>query len=203
MLDVYLGTLLMGLQRIATLNMVTTTTAAFNALGIALFVGAWRLGIMGAVEATLAGGLVSVLFKGVVLGRMGASFRPSWNLSTMRRMINFGVRGQVGNVLQFFNYRLDTFVLNYFHGPSPVGIYGAAVSMAELLWQLPNAVGFVIFPKAAATRATDLNAFTPRVFKATLILTAAGGLILALSGRMIIDWVYSPAFADAYGPLLA
>lgn len=202
-LDGYLGTVLMGLQRITTLNILAGVMAAFNALVIALFVGVWRWGLVGAVGASLAGAFVSALLKARVLARAGASFRPVVNLPIMRRMFGFGMKGQVGNILQFFNYRLDTFILNYFQGASAVGIYGSAVSMAELLWQLPNAVSFVIFPKAAAARPSTLNAFTAKVFRVTFALTAVGASVLALGGRTFIEWVYSSAFSAAYAPLIA
>jgi len=77
------------------------------------------------------------------------------------------------------------------------------VAMAEMLWYLPNSVGFVIFPKAAATRAEEMNRFTPRIFRLTLGLTALGAVALALLGRFLIDLVYTSAFASAYVPLLA
>jgi O-antigen/teichoic acid export membrane protein len=118
-------------------------------------------------------------------------------------LLRTGVKGQAGNILQFFNYRLDTFVLNYYQGAGAVGIYGVAVSVAEILWQFPNAVGFVIFPKAAASRARDLNGFTPRVFKTTLLVTAAGATLLVLGGQTFIRHLYSSAFDPAYVPLLA
>lgn len=105
-------------------------------------------------------------------------------------------------MLQFFNYRLDAFIVNVFLGAAAVGIYGAAVSLAEMLWYLPNAVSFVIFPKAAAATAEEMNRFTPRVFRLTLALTAAGAVALALLGGLLIRLIYGPAFAAAYLPLL-
>ena len=201
-LDGYLSALFLGLQRISALNVVTAVGGGCNVLAVALFVGVWRWGLVGAVGAPLMGALVSVALKCALLGRMGASFRPSRDLMAMRRMLGFGVKGQIGNLLQFFNYRLDTFILNYFRGPSAVGIYSSAVATAELLWQFPNAVSLVITAKAAATQPTVLNAFAPRVLKGTLALSFAGGVVLALGGRTFIEWVYSSAFAAAYAPLL-
>jgi O-antigen/teichoic acid export membrane protein len=48
-----------------------------------------------------------------------------------------------------------------------------------------------------------MNAFTPRVFRTTLALTALGGMALAVVGRTLIVLIYGEAFATAYGPLLA
>jgi O-antigen/teichoic acid export membrane protein len=194
--------ILVGLQRITTVNVLGVVTAGLNLLGAVLFIVVCGWGTSGAVGAFLASSLVSLMVKGLLLWRIGAQFRPSCNLRAMRLIVTFGVKGQAGNILQFFNYRLDTFVLNYFRGPGAVGIYGVAVAVAELLWQLPNAVSFVIFPKAAASQSRYLNAFTPKVLKATLALTATGALALALGGRALIKGLYSSAFAAAYAPLL-
>ena len=117
-------------------------------------------------------------------------------------MLSFGLKGHIGNMLQFFNYRLDIFILNGFLGPANVGIYTVSVRLAELLWYLPDAVGFVIFPKAASSRPEDMNAFTPRVFHITLGLTALGALGLALFGRPAINLVFSSVFIGAYVPML-
>jgi O-antigen/teichoic acid export membrane protein len=121
----------------------------------------------------------------------------------MRPMLNFGLRGYVGNILQFFNYRLDLFLVNYFLGVAGAGIYTVAVPIAELLWYLPNAVGVVIFPKAAASRPEYMNTFTPRVFRITLGLTAAGAVAIGLLGKLGIRIVYGQAFLSAYLPMLA
>jgi O-antigen/teichoic acid export membrane protein len=94
------------------------------------------------------------------------------------------------------------FILNYFLGPASVGIYAVSVRLAELLWYLPNAVGFVIFPRAAASKPEEMNVFTPRVFRATLGLTALGALGLAFVGRPVINLVFSSAFVGAFIPML-
>ena len=120
----------------------------------------------------------------------------------MRSTLAFGLKGHVGNVIQFFNYRLDMFIVNYFLGPAGAGLYSVSVRLAELLWYLPNAVGFAIFPKVAATGAEIMNTFTPRVFRMTLGLTVLGALGLALLGKPIIQLVYSSVFEGAYVPML-
>ncbi|MDP2895577.1 MAG: polysaccharide biosynthesis C-terminal domain-containing protein, partial [bacterium] len=140
---------------------------------------------------------------GLLLRRQGGVFGPRWERPAVRATLGYGLRGHIGNVLQFFNYRLDVFIVNYFLGPAAVGVYGVSVALAELLWYLPNAVGFVIFPKAAATKPEVMNLFTPRVFRITLGLTALGGVGLALFAKPLIAFVYSSAFIGAYPAMLA
>ena len=104
--------------------------------------------------------------------------------------------------LQFFNYRLDVFVLNFIAGPAAVGVYTVSVRLAELVWQMPNAASFVIFPRAAARSSHEMNRFTPRVFRWTLVLTATAALGLAVIARPAIRFIYGSAFDGAFLPML-
>ena len=203
LLNSYFTTILQGLQQISRINVVSLLQRTSTFGLTVLFVVVFHWNLVGAVLAVLLSLAASVVIMGALLKRRGASFWPRWSRPVMRTTLNFGLRGYVANVLQFFNYRLDLFLVNYFLGTSGAGIYTVSVAMAEMLWYLPNAVGFVIFPKAANTSAEVMNRFTPRVFRATLALTALGAVVLAIIGKPFITIVYSPTFASAYLPMLA
>jgi O-antigen/teichoic acid export membrane protein len=198
----YLNAILQGLQRITIVNAVKVAQRLTILLLTALLVIGFQQGLLGALLGYLAGDLCALFILTLLIRKEGGSFTLRWNPSTLHKTLRFGVKGQIANVLQFFNYRLDTFILNYFLGASDVGLYNASVRFAELLWYLPNAVGFVIFPKASSTNAEEMNTFTPQVFRITVGLTALGALGLALLGKPLIRLVYSEAFASAYMPLL-
>ncbi len=198
----YFSTILQGLQHIVTVNLVNLAKAALTLVLTLLLVIGFQLSIIGALVASLGAGAATVMVTGALLRREGATFTPLWDLSVMRPTFSFGLRGHIGNLFQFFNYRLDVFIVNYFLGPASVGIYIVSVMVTELLWYLPNAVGFVIFPKSAATSPEAMNAFTPRVFRITLGLTALGALGLAALAKPLIQVIYSSAFVGAYVPML-
>jgi O-antigen/teichoic acid export membrane protein len=203
MLIGFYGSILQGLQRIATVNIINLSDGAVTlALTIALVI-ALNMGLLGALLASLGAVIVNLVAMSIFLRRVGGVFKPRWDIAVMRSTLAFGLRGYVGNVLQFFNYRLDMLLVNVFLGPAGVGIYSVSVRLAEMLWYLPNAVSFVIFPKAAASKPEAMNKFTPRVFRITLGLTAFGALGLILVGKPIIVLIYSSTFASAYLPLLA
>lgn len=199
----YFRTILTGLGRIIPLHIVGVCLDGILLLLTLVLVAALRIGPLGGVLASLGAGVAGVAALGVLLRREGGVFTPRWDRPVMRATVGYGLRGHVGSLLQFFNYRLDVFIVNYFLGPADVGVYGVSVALAELLWYLPNAVGFVIFPKAAASNPEEMNAFTPRVFRLTLLLTAFGGAGLALFAKPLIKLIYSSAFAGAYVPMLA
>ncbi|MEZ4859685.1 MAG: flippase [Caldilineaceae bacterium] len=203
LLQGYLNALLQGLQQIFTLNVLSLINGLLN-LGLTLiFVLGFQQGVLGAVYALLITNAISLVLLYIILRRQGGVFVPKWNKEVMKATAGLGLRGHVGNILYFFNYRLDVFIVNYFLGLASVGIYGVGTKMAELVWYFPNAVGFVIFPKAAATSAQEMNRFTPLVFRMTLALSAVAGVGIALVGRPLINLLYTNAFDGAYAPLVA
>jgi O-antigen/teichoic acid export membrane protein len=199
----YFTATLQGLQRIYRVNLVTLWHALAQFGLTVLLVVVFGLGLTGGALAYAGAALAGLLMAMHFLAKEGASYRPALDAQVVRPALAFGLRGYVGNVLQFFNYRLDAFLVNYYLGPAGVGIYSVSVALAEMLWYLPNAVSFVIFPRAARSRPEEMNTFTPRVFRATMGLTALGGLALAGAGQFLIVLIYGEAFAAAYGPLLA
>jgi len=198
----YLSAILQGFQRIIVVNMINLVQSVLTlVLTIVLVIG-FRMGLLGALLSFLGSGIVSLTILIIILKRQGGSFKPRWHSSNISSLLSFGLKGQIGNILQFFNYRLDTFFVNYFIGTGGVGIYSVSVALAELLWHFPNAVAYVIFPKAAATKPEVMNVFTPRVFFITLGVTMLGAIGLVILGRTFIELIYSFAFIDAYMPML-
>jgi O-antigen/teichoic acid export membrane protein len=202
LLNGFFCTILQGLQRIEMVNLINLVQRIITLSLTILLVIVWKLSLLGALVAVLVSWTLSLIVSCMALRRHGGVLTPKWSYSVLRATLSFGLRGHIGNVLQFFNYRLDMFIVNFFLGPAGVGIYTVTVRLAELLWYLPNAVGFVIFPKAAASEPEEMNVFTPRVFRITLGLTALGALGIGVIGRPVINFVFSSAFIGAYMPLL-
>lgn len=193
---------LRGLQRITLVNMVTLVDGLLTLLLTVLLVIIFPMGPAGALLASLGAVLVNTLWVSSLVRRFGGRLLPRWNRPVLGATLSYGLRGYAGNILAFFNYRLDMLLVNGYLGPADVGIYSVSVRFAELLWYLPNAASFVLFPRVAASRPEEARAFTPRVLRATMVLTSIGALLFALLGQPLILWIYSPTFADAYWPLL-
>jgi O-antigen/teichoic acid export membrane protein len=198
----FLRNILQGSRRIVAANMANLFRVFTLLLLTLLLLVKGELGLRGALYASLASGMLQLLALVPLLRQHGATLAPRWHRPTMRQTLRFGMKGHIGTILQFYNYRLDLFLVNFFVGPAAVGIYYVSVRMAEALWFLPNAVGFVILPKAAATAPEKMNAFTPRAFRVTIGITILGSMGLAALGKPIIQLVYTEQFADAYVPLL-
>lgn len=202
LINANLSSLLLGLRHITSLSLIQATQASLTPiLGILLIV--WlQLGVLGAILATLGSNLAALLATIMLLRfKLGREW-CKWDRQMVKPIMHYGLRAYVGNLLQFFNYRLDTFIVNAFVGPAALGIYTSSVTLAELLWQLPNSVALVFLPKAAATNSESMNKLTPKLVGIVLGMSILAALGLAIFGKIIIRILLSEAFADAYYPLL-
>ena len=198
----YFNSVLLGQQRIPLVNLITLIQAICSLILVILLVGLLRMGVKGAIVGAPLAAMVFLCLTAWMLGLRKLDFLPRWRWSIIRQTLSFGLRGHIGNIFQFFNYRLDIFIVNYFLGVSSVGFYVIAVKLAELVWYVPNAVGFVIFPKASASTAQEMNNFTPKVFRGTLLIIVLGALGLATVGAPMIKLVYSAVFLPSFKPML-
>jgi O-antigen/teichoic acid export membrane protein len=56
----------------------------------------------------------------------------------------------ITNCIQFLAYRVDYWLVNYYHGKSLLGEYALAVKLNQLFWVLPLLAASIIFPIIAA-----------------------------------------------------
>lgn len=192
--------ILQGLQRIPAVSRIRLVQSGLTLLLTLLLVAGMHWSLYGALVAVLAGQFIGVGLMSGMLRDYGGRFRPHWP-GRDGDVTAFGLKGHVANLLQFLNYRLDMFLVNYFLGPAAVGIYGVAVSLAELMWFLPDAVGFVIVPRTAAAK-TDVGTSGWRYAILTTAAVAVGAVMLAIAAPVIIRSVFSASFVSAYPALL-
>jgi len=122
----------------------------------------------------------------------------------IKKMLSYGLRSHISNMITFVNYRADLFLLNLFSAVSSVGIYTIAVQIAERLWMLSQALSTVMFPRFVALQKKEqerLNLIA-KAFRTTIILTSFAAVLLSLFGYYLIEFLYGHAFLDAYTVIL-
>jgi O-antigen/teichoic acid export membrane protein len=200
LLEVYLRGILLGLERIAQLSIVTIVRfSSLLALNVVLVL-VLKLGVLGALCAGIATPGICVVLQSFFL-RGNARIKLGFDKKALKDTLVFGVQAHVGTILQTFNRRLDVFIVNFFVGATSVGLYTVAVSLTELLWFLPNAFGFVLFPRTASSDLEAAKRFTPKIARLSALITAvaAGGLFLV--SRSLITFFYTEEFLPCLYPL--
>jgi O-antigen/teichoic acid export membrane protein len=105
-----------------------------------------------------------------------------------------GLRGQLGNIAAFFNYRFDVFIVNYFLEPAQVGLYALGVAISESIWQIPQATAVALFPHTARTGEQGTTAFTCSVLRHVFLIATASGLLLAAVSPVAVPIVFGSRF---------
>jgi O-antigen/teichoic acid export membrane protein len=193
----YLRSLLAARRDLRQVALSQIVQAVAQLLFAVLLVPGLGYGPIGAVWAAVLGGWCGF---GVVLWavRSLGSLRPRLEREVVRPLLGLGLRGHVGNVVQTFNYRLDTLLVQGFQNQAAVGLYQTGVLLAEMVWYLPNAVSAALLPQIAATGDRQL---TPRVARHTLLLTTLGAV-----GLIAVAWpalaLLRPAYLPAVAPMI-
>ncbi len=201
LLSGYFLAILRGRMRLGSVNAVEVLASLLTLCFALLFMAGAGMGLMGAVFAhVLARSAVAALAVRLAWKEAGPP-GPWRDRAALRALLGYGFKAWTTNFLQFFNYRLDFLVVNFFLGPAGTGIYSISSRMAELLWRFPSAAGFVLLP-SAARKGPDHEGLVRRAFKANLAITLAGAVFLALAGRPAIVLFYSSSFSGAYLPML-
>ena len=192
---------LRGEQRVRSINLVAIASSLcfVSLLVIATFLGdlspVAALGLRAlaaAVAVALAFWLVSPARSGVGLGRL--------DRGAVRLLFGYGLPFGVIAIVQTLSYRVDYLILQGYRGSSEVGWYSIAVSNAELLWLLPAAVGFVVFPRVAASE-RDLAQESAALMRWTLAATTLCAAVLAVAATPLVELLYGDAFVPSVQPL--
>lgn len=193
----------LGLQRFGAFNRITVGQAV---LPLLLIGGALLALNGGARAAIIATTLSTILLATMVIfaatRRVGVRWKP--DRGYIKSATSYGIRVHIANVLSLLGYRLDVFVLNAYTSPAAVGFYAAAVSIAERLWMLSQAVSIALFPRIAEEKDEDVRrSITPLLTRNTLWLTAAAGVVLWALSTPIVTLLFSSKFESSGGALRA
>ncbi|WP_026415819.1 polysaccharide biosynthesis C-terminal domain-containing protein [Actinomadura oligospora] len=124
--------------------------------------------------------------------------RPSFGLG--REIAGFGMRGQLGQLVDLLNLRLDVAFLGAMAGPSVLGVYTVASKFAELV-QLPGlAMNYVLYPDFAKEARDVAAERTRKLILPALAVSAVAIVPLALLTGTVLPWVFGSSFDGARNP---
>lgn len=118
-------------------------------------------------------------------------------LAVISRLARWGAQGEVGNVLQLANYRLDQYIVRDFVGLTAVGVYAVGTSMAEAVFVLANAVALVLLPKMTSTQPEDAAWMAPVASRNTMVVAGGGAIVLAAIAPLLIPAVFGDEFRES------
>jgi stage V sporulation protein B len=128
-------------------------------------------------------------------------FRLSVDWGLLRETYSFGIRSWVQILTQHMLIRVGFYMVSYFLGASQVAFYTIALRFTELVLEVPQAIGLVLYPRLAALPEEEVHRLTAQTCRRTLMVTVPAALALALLGPYVIVLWYGEPFAPATEPL--
>jgi O-antigen/teichoic acid export membrane protein len=125
------------------------------------------------------------------LGRL----RLSW--SDLRASAKYSFKAYLGGLAGYLNYRVDLLLLGSMAGAAAVGVYSIGVTVAELMWYVPNALSGALLAKAVgdADGSAEYTARTSRISTLIMVTSLVAGVVLM---RPFIIILYGEQFLGAY-----
>jgi O-antigen/teichoic acid export membrane protein len=193
---------LQGLQDFRRFNSIDVFRIVVLMVLIFVFVWVLHAGPTGALVANILSAVAAWIAACYFVARYTGA-RALWsirlNRGYARRVLSFGSRAHVSNVVAFLNYRADLFLLNLMRDPATVGVYSVSVALGERLWIMSRSVGTVMLPRIASQKTTesDRRQLTPMVARHVLWLSVAMAALVFVFAQPLIRLLYGEEFAVA------
>ena len=196
-----LSNFMLGLQTFTSFNLLDIVYVYAHMVLSVLLILNLQDRLFGAIVAWLIVSIALPVVTGIAI-RDFTRMEFSRLVELTRAIVGYGIHTYGANLMQFFNYRLDAFIVNYFVGPVALGFYSIAVSISEVVWQISGASSTILYPKVASLDFEGANKLTPRVCRVSLGLSIISSLILAGTSHWLIRWLYSDVYNPSVAPLL-
>jgi O-antigen/teichoic acid export membrane protein len=119
----------------------------------------------------------------------------------LKRQLAFGAKSYVQTTAAHLLLRIDVYMVAYFLGVSETAFYVLALHFTELVLEIPQAIGLVLYPKLASMPEERAHQLTAQACRRTLLVTAPVALLLATIGPYMITLWYGRPYAPAGAPL--
>lgn len=189
--------LLLGRQEILISNVVLRRGKYAYTVALLVLWAAGFLSVTTAVVLTTLGQLVGV---GVGIRRLRSLglARPHWSYAVWWELAKRGAIYAAALFAINTNYRIGMVVMERAGYLNDLGQYTVAAQLAEVLWQLPTAFGFVLFAHAASAFGKEAKRVERNVARSTRVsitLVSLGSIILAAISPWVVPLVFGREFA--------
>ena len=191
---IYFGGIFLGNDEIKKANQMNWITNALNLVIIVILVWGLSFEIMGAIIAFLVSGSVVAIY-GFLLIRRSHRIRLRIHKEIIKSLLRLGVLFSISFFILQLNYRIDILLIEKLRDATEVGIYSIGASVAEQLWQLPLAIGIVVFSRTANAVDREAMAATTGVL---LRLSFLFSVVLALIMYFLVPVLIPLIFGEAY-----
>jgi O-antigen/teichoic acid export membrane protein len=195
--DVLFGSL-QGLKKIHTRNSIYTLQAFFTLILSLVVTYFW--GDNGLPYFLLASVLSYLLVILLSIRNIGVDYFLSHSffcIKTLKDLFNYGIKSHFGNIFKQLSYRIDVLIIAYFLPIKELGLYAVAVTFSELVWKIPDAIGFVLLPTISEKNMKKSYEITAKVSRMILLPMLFVCLFVFVFNEFFLGLLFGNDFIDA------
>jgi O-antigen/teichoic acid export membrane protein len=200
LLDNYLFSILQAIGKFSTYNIRLLLSESLRLVLLAIALIVFDMGLMAALVIYTLVWMVNVIWLVTAMSTR-IRFRLSIDWPLLRETYSFGIRSYVQILTQHMLLRISFYMVSYYLGAASVAFYTIALRFTELVLEVPQAIGLVLYPRLASLDEDEIHRLTAQTCRRTLMITAPAAAALALIGPYVIVLWYGDDFAEATGPL--
>ncbi|MCG2726732.1 MAG: flippase [Elusimicrobia bacterium] len=123
-----------------------------------------------------------------------------------KKLLSYSWPLMITDYVLILGKKADIFLIGYFLGSRAVGIYAPAVILSDLLWIVPQAITYLLFPALNKLNSDgDKKGFvdlSERVYKYMIYLNLPALCFMAIFSKNILDFLYGSRYSDGYLALI-
>lgn len=199
----YAAGIFIGIKNITALNQSSWIPPAARLVGVIILVGALGWGLTGALMAQTLGATLFAAYAAWLIFRLS---KPSMRIrpELIKSLSQMGWRFAIALFVLSLSYRVNTFLLQTYSNLTEVGLYTTATTLAELLWQIPSAIGSLVLAHGVNSKDTvEFSQKSCTLFRLTLVLGVVVAVGLALVSPIFVPLIYGQEFANSANVVIA
>lgn len=138
--------------------------------------------------------LTSMVSAYVARTQCQTSLRPRMDKTIRQEIWEYGRQLAWGRLLSQANYRIDVFLVFFILGAGHTGLYGNAVTVAEMLLLISGSILQVVMTRVASLEEKDSTLLTARTFRHTTVVIIFSALLMVL----VMPTVMIVAFGEEF-----
>lgn len=204
LLQAFIISILQGKEDFVAFNRLSLQVSIANIIFVLVLVYCLGRGVSGAIWAYIMAYTLNLLSAIKLITHYQKTEDQKNNCSVLqkqyqRHCLAYGFKAYLSNLVTFFNYRLNIYLVNWFLNPAATGIYVIAVQIAEKLWILSQAVSTVLLPRLAGLGENEevRRYITPLLARIIFYMTIAICAIIAILAKPVIATFFGTRFLPA------
>ena len=189
---------LMGEERIRAYNFINLLQVAALLISLLVFLFLFRIREVNSYIWSLyiSYSLLFVISLFLIRKRFRDPASP-FSTEILKEIFRYGFPLQLGNIFQFFNYRLSYYLIEFFLGRAALGVYTTGVQLSESIWMISKSIHMVQYSRIANERDDRYAArLTLNLLKISLVFTVLSLVVLYAVIVIFFSFIFKPEFAQ-------